>query len=102
MEQKRPGRECQGCVPSLGSSMDSHCFLWWLAGLFFSFFSPKFYSHSQLSQGIPLKPWAIAGPLTTAAHSDGADQASPWCSPPAPEPSVLLSECGSTEATPRG
>lgn len=102
MEQKCPGRECQGCVPSFGSSMDSHCFLWWLAGLFFSFLPPSSTHIANFPRGSPLKPWAIAGPLTTAAHSDGADQASPWCSPPAPEPSVLLRECGSTEATPRG
>ena len=70
--------------------------------VFFSFFSPSSTHIANSPRGSLLKPWAIAGPLTTAAHSDGADQASPWCSPPAPEPSVLLNECGSTKATPRG
>lgn len=105
-------RMSRQCSPSFGSSMDSHCFLWWLVGgvfffgwlvgfCFFVFFS-TFHSYSQLSQGNTPEALSCQGPLTTAVHSDGAAQASPWCSPSAPTLSILLSECGSTEATPRG
>lgn len=77
-------------------------FFGWLVGFCFFVFFSAFHSYSQLSQGNTPEALSCQGPLTTAVHSDGAAQASPWCSPSAPTLSILLSECGSTEATPRG
>lgn len=69
VEQKCPGRECQGCVPSFGSSMDS-LLLMVVGWVVFSFLPPSSTHIANFLRGSPLQA------PNTAAHSGGADQAS--------------------------
>lgn len=89
------------CSPSFGSSMDSHCFLWWLVG-FFGFLFSSFTHIANCPKGNTPEAPSSQGSQTTAVNSNGAAQASPWCSRSASMPSVLLSECRAAKATPQG
>lgn len=89
------------CSPSFGSSMDSHCFLWWLVG-FFGFLFSSFTHIANCPKGNTSEAPSSQGPQTTAVNSNGAAQASPWCSRSASMSSVLLSECRAAKATPQG
>lgn len=89
------------CSPSFGSSMDSHCFLWWLVG-FFGFLFSSFTHIANSPEGNTLEALSCRGALTTAVNGNGAAPASPWCSPSASTLSVLLREDGSAKVTPQG